>query len=157
VLQEEVESRAGELARLHSSRLNCRRGCHDCCVDGLRVFEIEADHIRRNYARLLEHGEPHAAGGCAFLADDGSCRIYEHRPYVCRTQGLPLRWIEDGPAGERTEYRDICPLNDDGPPLEQLAAEECWTIGPTESHLAALQSRHDHVLTRTPLRDLFRS
>lgn len=156
VLHEDVDSRAGKLARLHSSRLVCRRGCHDCCVDGLSVFEIEADHIRTNYARLLANAKPHAAGACAFLAKDGSCRIYSHRPYVCRTQGLPLRWMEEGPAGERVEYRDICPLNDDGSPLEQLAPEQCWTLGPTESRLAALQTRDGHGLTRTPLRELFR-
>ena len=28
---------------------------------------------------------------CPALADDGACRIYEHRPLVCRTFGLPIR------------------------------------------------------------------
>ncbi len=28
---------------------------------------------------------------CPALSDDGSCRIYEHRPLVCRTFGLPVR------------------------------------------------------------------
>ena len=62
VLHEDVDRRAGELARVHAKRLNCRRGCHDCCIDGIRVFEIEADRIRRHHARLLEQGEPHAPG-----------------------------------------------------------------------------------------------
>jgi len=28
---------------------------------------------------------------CPALADDGACRIYENRPLVCRTFGLPIR------------------------------------------------------------------
>jgi Fe-S-cluster containining protein len=28
---------------------------------------------------------------CPALADDGACMIYEHRPLVCRTFGLPIR------------------------------------------------------------------
>ena len=41
---------------------------------------------------------------CPALDGDGACRIYEHRPLVCRTFGLPLRNAD--------EYiGDICDLN----------------------------------------------
>ncbi|MBK7707050.1 MAG: hypothetical protein IPJ30_15135 [Acidobacteria bacterium] len=55
---------------------------------------------------------PHTRGACAFL-DQDACRIYPDRPYVHRTQGLPLRWIEDD-LEEAFKYRDICPLNEAG-------------------------------------------
>ena len=147
---------ADRLARHHAQRLHCRKGCSGCCVDGITVFEVEADRIRRNHADLLAAGEPHRAGACAFLDDESACRIYEDRPYVCRTQGLPLRWFDEV-DGERVEYRDICPLNEEGPPLEELPAAECWTIGPAESRLAELQSRADRTGSRVELRDLFAS
>jgi len=97
---------------------------------------------------------PGPAGGCAFLDDAGACRIYPHRPYVCRTQGLPLRWAED--EGDAVvERRDICPLNAEGLLIEDLPAEAMWTLGPVERRLAAAQARTGDPERRVPLRALF--
>ena len=139
----------------HGDRLKCRRGCSDCCVDEISVFEIEADRIRTNNGALLREEAPHPAGACAFLDPDGACRIYEDRPYTCRTQGLPLRWLEDAAGGEVVELRDICPLNEEGAPLEELDESDCWTIGPFEGELAEAQKRTSGGLERVRLRELF--
>jgi len=41
---------------------------------------------------------------CPNLSDDGRCLVYEHRPLVCRTFGVPLR--------EADKYLgDVCELN----------------------------------------------
>lgn len=147
----ETDSRTRPLEQLHRSRLQCKKGCFECCVDDITVFEVEADNIRAHYSELLATARPHAVGQCAFLDDNGACRIYEQRPYVCRTQGLPLRWIEN-----EMEFRDICPLNDEGPALENLPAEQCWSIGPVEARLATLQSnKANKQMKRIALRDLF--
>ncbi|MBK8173630.1 MAG: YkgJ family cysteine cluster protein [Sandaracinaceae bacterium] len=154
-LHERVERKARRLHVLHQARTQCRSGCSSCCVDELTVFEVEADEIRTSYAELLARGTPHAPGACAFLDVANACRIYEHRPYVCRTQGLPLRWIDER-DDEAVELRDICPLNENGPPVEMLAEEECWTLGPFEEELATMQSVSHPELTRIPLRTLFK-
>ena len=139
-LHDEVARSAGTLEGRHVDRLRCGRGCRDCCVDGITVFEVEAERIRRHHASLLREGRPHPPGACAFLDPDGACRVYADRPYVCRTQGLPLRWLVRNEAGPTVEYRDICPLNDDpASPLEELGSDECWTLGPVEGRLATLQ------------------
>lgn len=152
-----VDEVAAPIAAAHGGRLRCRAGCHGCCTDGLTVFEIEADVIVARHQQLLENGTPHAAGACAFLDDEGRCRIYESRPYVCRTQGLPLRWIEEDDEGAAFEARDICPLNDPGgAPLEELPAEQLWTIGPFEQRLADRQRAVDGGEgRRVALRELF--
>ena len=156
-LYREVDQRVRPLLATHSARLQCRRGCCQCCIDDLTVFEVEAENIRRHYADLLLEAAPHPEGACAFLDQAGACRIYEHRPYVCRTQGLPLRWIEQFPNGTTVEMRDICPLNDDGRPVEALPQTECWAIGPFEGELARLQARVDGgAPRRVSLRSLFR-
>ncbi len=156
-LHRDVDGQAEDLARHHRRRLQCRRGCHDCCVDGLTVFAVEAERIRRHHGPLLHEGQAAPEGGCAFLDAEGGCRIYADRPYVCRTQGLPLRWLEEGPAGTAVEYRDICPLNDGGPPLEEMEESLFWTLGVTEGRLAALQEAWgEGELERVPLRSLFR-
>ena len=61
------------------------------------------------------------------------------------------------PDGTTAELRDICPLNDPGPPLEDLPEKACWSIGPVEGELARLQARVDGGAPyRVTLRSLFR-
>ena len=152
-----VDARVSVLTRRHIKRLQCQRGCSGCCQDELTVFEVEAALITTRHAAVLQQ-EPHPEGACAFLDADGACRIYADRPYVCRTQGLPLRWIEqvlaDDGVMEVFEYRDICHLNDVDPPLEILEAEDFWTIGPVEERLCELQEECG-AQKRVGLRGLF--
>jgi uncharacterized protein len=150
------QAAAGEVRRLHvlhAYRLQCAQGCSSCCVDTLSVFEVEAELIRAEHGSLLADGVPHADGACAFLSDAGACRIYEERPYVCRTQGLPLRWVD-----ENEELRDICPLNEVEDPLQALpllAAADCWTLGPFEEQMARLELSQLISRPRVMLRALF--
>lgn len=155
-LYSEVDQEAERIADRHGPRLKCQRGCCQCCVDDLTVFEVEAENIRLKNPVLLLQGAPHHQGACAFLDAEGGCRIYADRPYVCRTQGLPLRWIDERADGELVELRDICPLNEEGEPIVELTEEECWTIGPVEERLASLQWQFGSGrITRLPLRSLF--
>ncbi len=152
----EVDAAARGIAGRLGARIRCRRGCTDCCVDGLTVLTVEAEAIRRAAPELLASGLPHPPGRCAFLDPAGACRVYPVRPYVCRTQGLPLAWIEETTRGRPVEMRDICPLNDPGgPPLETLPDGAVWHIGPWEGRLAAIQRTFAGRLERVALRDLF--
>ena len=146
----------------HLERLQCAVGCSRCCVDDLTVFEVEADRL----LAVIDERDltPGPVGGCALLDEQGACRAYEVRPYVCRSQGLPLRWGESTVDGA-VEHRDICPLNEAGPSLEGLPADQCWTLGPIESRLAHAQQTAqeargdppDAPLRRMALRELFAS
>lgn len=144
-----IDRDTGVLREYHEGRLRCRLGCIDCCIDGLTVLQVEAEWIRQRVRHI--QGPPHPVGACAFLDGTGACRIYEHRPYVCRTQGLPLRWI----AEEDQEMRDICPLNETTEPIEAIPVARCWTIGPYEGRLAGIQRIADPTMPRIPLRRLF--
>lgn len=157
----EVDKLTSKLNERHKSRLNCKAGCFTCCVDYITVFEVEAEFIKQNYVDLLKSEPPHSEGLYAFLNDKGECRIYEHRPYVCRTQGLPLRWLEEINEEELIDMRDICPLNEEGEPIVNLKIEDCWTIGPFEEKLANIQMNYEkqttaeNKITRIELRKLF--
>jgi hypothetical protein len=157
-LHAEVDRAAAEVAERQRGRLRCGRGCAACCIDGLTVYEVEAERIRRAHGALLGRGAPHAPGACALLGSEGECRVYADRPYVCRTQGLPLRWLEEErDGGDVAERRDVCPLNLEGVPLDELPEDACWTIGPVEDRLAALQHALDGGAgRRVALRSLFR-
>ncbi len=144
-LHRAVDTMVGALSNRHAERLQCKRGCFACCTDGLTVFDVEAERIREGIGEALRGARP-SVEGCAFLDEHGGCRIYVYRPYVCKTQGLPLRWFDD--SGE--EHRDICPLNITGESLDLLDPADCWTIGRAEDILRDLSSGD-----RVPLRDLF--
>lgn len=151
-----VDELVAPIAQAHGERLRCREGCSGCCADDLTVFEIEAAVIERHHAALLAEGIASDRGGCSLLGPEGECRVYAHRPYVCRTQGLPLRWLETDEHGEAIEVRDLCPLNAEGPLLEELGEDQCWSLGPIEQRLAARQSSLDGGEgRRVPLRSLF--
>lgn len=157
-LHAEVDATAAGLERQHAERLRCGRGCSACCVDELTVFEVEAERIRRSHSQLLASGTAAPVGGCAFLAENGDCRIYDDRPYVCRTQGLPLRWFEESADGEILEQRDICELNVTDTPLSALPEEAHWTLGPYEDRLIRIQCDADGgEARRVRLRALFAS
>jgi Fe-S-cluster containining protein len=148
-----VDTLAAPLVAQHAARLLCRRGCSACCVDGLTVFAVEAAGIVSRHPELLANGTPHPEGACAFLDAEGACRIYADRPYVCRTQGLPLRWLEER-EGQVVELRDICELNSEGPPITELSVEQCFTLGPIEERLRDL-ARAAGAGQRIALRALF--
>lgn len=158
-----VDELAAPLVAQHREKLACKAGCADCCVDNLTVFRLEAARIEAAHPELLAEGEPHPEGACAFLDGEGRCRVYEVRPYVCRTQGLPLRWLEEhasrSPTGEDEddeiiESRDVCPKNFVGDALEALEADAMWSLGPFEQRLADKQHAIDGG-ERVALRDLF--
>lgn len=156
-LHAEIDAVAEALAARHATRFKCRRGCASCCVDGISVYEIEAERIAAHHEALLAHGGPHPPGRCAFLGPGDACRIYADRPYVCRTQGLPLAWHEETTDGGLVQLRDICPLNDEGPPLEGLPEADCWLLGPYEGRLAELErAAASGGPVRRTLRSLFR-
>lgn len=151
-LHRAVDATVRPVEEANRDRLRCAKGCHGCCVDALTVSWVEAARIEAEYPELLAQGTPHPSGKCAMLDAEGACRIYDARPYVCRTQGLPLRWF-DARDDELVEHRDICPLNEAGPALEALEPSACFTLGPVETKLAELSApRRDRIA----LRSLFR-
>jgi Fe-S-cluster containining protein len=93
--------------------ITCQPGCSSCCVDGLLVLPVEAaaiaHHVRK---RGLVHRRD-TNDACVFLDDDGRCGVYEARPLLCRTHGLPLRTRQAVSRGGLRILDDIsvCDLN----------------------------------------------
>ena len=131
----------------------CADGCDDCCKQRLTVFPVEAAAIRAHLATLdparrtalaLATDRP---DHCVFLLD-GRCAIYEARPVICRTHGLPLR--VDGRL-------DHCPLNftDEAPePAVVLDLEQINTLLTLVDRLHAEAVSDPVDRPRVPLADL---
>ncbi len=124
--------------------LVCGEGCDQCCRVDLSVFPVEAAPLRELLASLDQDrvqaiwARLESQQHCAFLVE-GRCAVYDQRPIICRSQGMPLL-LPDG-------SRDICPENPDPAtlPLEaHLALERLNTL------LAILHRAH---LQETGLED----
>ncbi|MBA3818184.1 MAG: YkgJ family cysteine cluster protein [Deltaproteobacteria bacterium] len=79
--------------------MQCQTGCSDCCHVRLTITGVEAAAIRAEIARWsAERRTGLAAVGprdrCAALDAAGRCKIYEARPVVCRSHGVPIRLAE---------------------------------------------------------------
>ena len=81
--------------------MQCATGCSDCCHVRLTITAVEAAAIRVHVAgwpraRGQQLVDGAAADRCAALDSAGRCRIYEARPLVCRSHGVPIRMQQSG-------------------------------------------------------------
>jgi Fe-S-cluster containining protein len=85
----------------------CKMNCSACCHTQVSVNSDEAillhkrvkdgvsipmDRLKKQMAALNDHDEfykiPFEDRKCVFLSEEGSCRIYEDRPSVCRSNSV---------------------------------------------------------------------
>jgi Fe-S-cluster containining protein len=129
-----VDELTARLSARYAAHLACRAGCSGCCHHHLSVFPVEAATLREairslppeTQTRLKQQAadvrEREACGlpvACPMLIDD-KCAVYESRPLICRTQGLPLL-IE---AEDGAREVDFCPLNFTAPDATDDLDEE---------------------------------
>ncbi len=107
-----VDVKVAELSDLHKEQMKCGKGCDLCCLD-FSVFPVEYYYIKEqmnhSVSNLLckENGEPGNSKWCALL-NNHACSIYPYRPYICRTHGLPLVYINE--TSDEAEL-SFCELN----------------------------------------------
>lgn len=152
-LRNEVDRLAERLTERYTNHLVCRPGCSACCRHHLSVFKVEADILREAIGRLPEDmrqrirrqsedvdrlevlGEPVS---CPLLVDD-RCSVYESRPLICRTQGLPLLFENE----EDEQEVDFCPLNFNSPgAIDDLNQDSLVPLDAINLKLALVNVQH---------------
>lgn len=125
-LSERVNLFHVRVAQSHPRALKCGAGCSSCCHQHLSVVPLEWSRIceavealpgasREGLQERVKAGR--ADPRCPLLGDDERCLVYEARPMICRSHGLPIQ-IGSPPV------RDVCPLNfTEGPDIETLDSE----------------------------------
>lgn len=95
-LLKEVDKAVADLTnRKFKNKLHCKAGCSSCCMK-FSVLPFEAAVIQNNVNISVNVNQGVSAENeCCSLLQDNLCRIYEVRPIICRTQGVPLGYIDD--------------------------------------------------------------
>ncbi len=103
--RDEVDYLCKEIHKIHSVHLSCKNGCSTCCMN-FSIFPLEFIAIKSFLTdQTPEIGDTIPEEACPFLVNN-SCTIYQHRPIICRTQGLPLLF-----TGEEGWELSACELN----------------------------------------------
>jgi uncharacterized protein len=112
----DTEQLASQLHERLRELLVCRAGCSSCC-QLLSLLPLEWHWIKSQLTAYGAVSGISAEGDkCPFLSHD-LCSIYEIRPLICRTHGLPLLYLNS----ECTSWElSLCGLN------EEVLDEDRW-------------------------------
>ena len=113
---EKLDAKVASIVEANRAKINCKLGCNSCCKSGLTVGWIEAllikDHfdslVAAKKSEIIKELGAMGSSHCEFLQSNGGCAIYESRPVVCRTQGVPNRLLD---ASTGSVEISICSLN----------------------------------------------
>lgn len=100
----DVDRRTETLYEMHKTHMKCKKGCDLCCMN-YQIFPVEYFAIQQALKQKSVETVESIDGSCVFLKDH-LCQIYENRPFICRTHGLPLLFMND----EQWEL-SVCELN----------------------------------------------
>ena len=122
-LRHKVDEHASRVMAAYPQRFACRAGCDACCRSERNVSAVELHALREAVAALPPETraqlQPGAEDRCSLLLPEGRCAVYEARPIICRSHGLPLRM--------ETQL-DVCPLNFEGVELATLPKEDLLSV-----------------------------
>ena len=105
-----------KVMQLQKDEMCCTKGCTSCCTSDLTVCSIEAHYMKK---AIQNKTFTESKDDCMFLIDN-ECAIYEHRPIVCRTQGLPLLYEKY----EDDEVNSINEVNEENKEKELSVCEK---------------------------------
>jgi uncharacterized protein len=94
-LATEIDHRIKDLIhRRFSAFLQCRPGCSDCCI-AFSVLPLEAAILQEAMRRKKKPAiRLSSENRCVFLQENCLCSLYDHRPVLCRTQGIALAYLD---------------------------------------------------------------
>jgi uncharacterized protein len=109
-IRKKVDAVSFSLSQTHATHLQCKKGCDLCCMD-YSILPVEFYSILeelKNRGYKAENFQRNAKNDedCIFLKNH-ACTIYESRPLICRTHGLPLLYANDDGEWELS----ACELN----------------------------------------------
>ena len=114
-LRARVSAHSNKVLQSHPTQFACKKGCSGCCASERSVNDLEFAALTQAFSTLdpaqkaqLEQND--LEGACPLLINE-ACALYEDRPLICRSHGLPI---------VMENRLDVCPLNFEGIDLAGL-------------------------------------
>ena len=162
-LLKKVDELSSRIIAKYRQHIICRHGCSDCCQQNLTLLPLECAFLQEGFSRLPEptkkiiHSRTVQNRGehePCLLLNQGGCLLYERRPIICRTHGLPL-FMREG----NQERLDCCPKNFVYQSLEMLPKTDLLHVERLNAILIAVNQVFVSTLgikseTRLPLTQL---
>ena len=158
-LAEKVDAFFERVQGRYGAQMRCASGCSDCCGHQLTISVVEAEAMARALAtrdaetrrRLAARAAAlaGASGPCPALEADGRCAVYEARPLVCRSHGVPMHVPAQGALpvlNEGLELEDgsrvaCCHLNFTTQSLDEVAPDCVLDLVNMAATLAVVNAR----------------
>lgn len=124
-LRDDIDGQCEKLEKEHASHLKCKSGCDLCCMN-YNIFPIEFKYIlnelkRQQFKMSSKSDAKKNRQDCVFLVDH-KCSIYNVRPIICRTHGLPLLYTNNEDEWELS----TCELNFQDFEFEQFSEKNTF-------------------------------
>jgi uncharacterized protein len=112
-LTSRVDALCNTIAATLGEQITCSAGCSSCCIP-ITVFPVEAAALKeaieslpvKQADKIRRHVSEHAEDECCPLLFNHRCLLYEARPIICRTHGLPIIYTANDQRNS-----DCCPRN----------------------------------------------
>ena len=85
---DKTNAKISKIVKIHEKHLACKKGCTACCMN-VSVLPVEFYAIGKMLKKSKKKIKLNRHKRCSFL-QDCLCMIYQFRPILCRTHGLPL-------------------------------------------------------------------
>lgn len=136
-LRNSIDIESKKLEQIHESQMICSKGCDSCC-ESLTIFPIEYYTIKEEIKKLNNLPKNKLWNGitksCRFLVN-GECSIYQSRPIICRTQGLPILYKSMKDEGFELS---VCKLNFTNSEVSSFNMDNSLYMSPLNSQLFIL-------------------
>jgi Fe-S-cluster containining protein len=159
-----VDLKFNEIQALYPTQIQCGVGCSGCCSGGLTVSKVEQERIRHFLSERPDidalvqgcqrQSQQNEAEHCQFLDTEQKCLIYEARPIICRSHGVPV-FIRQG---ENPPEKRVCQLNFKELSLDNISNSAFINLEILNTILAAINekyfaedSRNRYALTRSAI------
>jgi uncharacterized protein len=119
-LRNKIDKISLKLEEEHKGRIVCKPGCTQCCID-FSIFPVEFwSIVQETGNQNIIINQKTQKGKCPFL-NNALCSVYESRPIICRTHGLPILFM-----GEDDWQLTYCELNFTGDDIPEFTGSNTF-------------------------------
>ena len=148
-LARRVDRDFSEIRQRRQAWMECRAGCSDCCRARLSITRVEETFLRRHLNTLpaAQRTELARRAGdktremCPALDSGGRCQIYEARPLICRSYGVPLRRRREVSL-VNPPVIDVCDKNFIGTSLKMLPEKDVFEQTNLEADVSEIDTEY---------------